>query len=115
MADCIHYGDIVRLAGRRGIVDRNRSRYPARPDVHLILGFRSEGGGYAWAEAKDVEKLSTVFLGMPNKEHAPEYLEPLTLWQQIPHEYDEYLTWDMDANCMYCGASEKDPIHTDSD
>ncbi|MGW6604830.1 hypothetical protein [Streptomyces sp. NPDC055036] len=111
MADCIHFEEIVRLAGRRGIVDRGWSRYPARPDVRLILGFRSEGGGYAWAEAKDVEKLSTEFLGMPNEDNMPIPGQPLTLWQQIPHGFDSYLWPDSWDRCMYCGLSEAAEIH----
>ncbi|MFD9815198.1 hypothetical protein [Streptomyces sp. NPDC059080] len=111
MADSIAYEDIVRLAGRRGIVDREWSQYPARPGRHLILGFNSEGGGWAWAEAKDVEKLSTEFLGMPNEEHAPEPGQPLTLWQQIPHGFDSYLWPDSWDRCMYCGLSQAGEIH----
>ena len=115
MAECIHFEEIVRYAGRRGIVDRDWSAYPAKPGVRLILGFAEEGGGYAWATAGDVEKLTTVFLGMPNEDHMPKPGEPLTLWQQIPHGFDSYLWQDSWDRCMYCGLSEADGPHVQED
>ncbi|MFC4498461.1 MULTISPECIES: hypothetical protein [Streptomyces] len=112
MADRIHFEDIVMLDGRRGIVDRDWSRYPHNPDKRLIL---LEGGGSKWAVAADVEKLPTVFLGMPNEDHAPEPGQPLTLWQQIPHGFDSYLWWDSWDRCMYCGLGGAASIHVEED
>lgn len=113
MADCVHYEDIVRYVGRRAIVDREWSEYPARPGVRMLLGFAADGGGWVWADLKNVEKLPTVFLGMPNEDHMPEPGEPLTLWQQIPHEFDSYLWSDSwSARCLYCGLPQGAEIHT---
>ncbi|KOT51135.1 MULTISPECIES: hypothetical protein [Streptomyces] len=108
MASCIHYGDIVQLGGRRGIVDRDWTRYPHDPNRRLIL---LEGGGSKWAVAKDVEKLPVLFLGMPNPGHAPLPGQPLTLWRQIPHGFDSYLWPDSWDRCLYCGLSEAAEIH----
>ena len=108
MADCIHYEDVVLLDGKRGLVDRDHSRYPFDPNKRLIL---FEGGGSQWAVAKDVETLSTIFLGMPNENHAPEPGEPLTLWQKLPHVWDSYLWPDSWDRCMYCDLPEVAEIH----
>ncbi|MFD7661298.1 hypothetical protein [Streptomyces sp. NPDC059788] len=108
MADRIHYEDIVQLDGRRGIVDRDWTRYPYDPNRRLIL---LEGGGRQWAVAKDVEKLASVFLGMPNEHHAPEPGDPLTLWQQIPHGFNSYLWRDSWDRCMYCELCEAAENH----
>lgn len=117
MAECIHYGEIVRYEGRRGIVGKHWHQYPPRPGVHLILGFAEDGGGTAWAKAEDVEKLPTVFLGMPNEYNLPEPGQPLTLLQQIPHNFDSYLWSDMswEAQCAYCGLPKTNPIHPEDD
>ncbi|MFJ4686531.1 hypothetical protein [Streptomyces sp. NPDC088789] len=108
MAVCLHYEDVVLLDGRRGLVDRDWSHYPHDPDKWLIL---FDGGGSKWVVAADVEKLPTVFLGMPNEDHVPEPGQPLTLWQQIPHGFDSYLCPDAWDRCMYCGLSEATEIH----
>ncbi|MFF8283282.1 hypothetical protein ACF06W_11235 [Streptomyces albus] len=108
MAERLNYEDMVLLDGKRGLVDRDHGHYPFDPNKRLVL---FEGGGNRWAVASDVELLPTVFLGMPNEEHAPEPGQPLTLWQQIPHRFDSYTwhhTWDW---CMYCGLSEAAGIH----
>ncbi|MEV5264757.1 hypothetical protein [Streptomyces werraensis] len=117
MAECIHYEEIVRYRGRRAIVDRDWSQYPARPDVRLLLGFAEDGGGTAWVTADAVEKLPTVFLGMPNERNLPEPGQPLTLWQQIPHGFDSYMWSDMswEAQCLYCGLPKKNAIHPEDD
>lgn len=114
MAGCIHYEDIVRYEGRRGIVDREWSQYPAKPGVRLLLGFLEDGGGWVWAADTAVEKLPTVFLGMPNEHHMPKPGEPLTLWQEIPHGFDSYLWSDVSwsAQCLYCGLPEGAEIHS---
>ncbi|MGW3273604.1 hypothetical protein ACWDFH_19340 [Streptomyces kronopolitis] len=110
MADCFHYEDVVKLDGRRGLVDRDHSAYPYDPNRRLVL---FEGGGSKWAVAADVEKLTTVFLGLPNEDHAPEPAQPLTLWQQIPHGFDSYLWADSWDRCLYCGLPEAAEIHRD--
>lgn len=105
------YEDLVRWRDMVGIVDREWSEYdPAgeRDGWRLVL---FEGGTQKWGPPNEIERLSAEFLGMPNENHFPNYGDPLTLWQQIPHGYDEYLTWDMDAGCMYCGLAESHEVH----
>lgn len=105
------YEDLVRWRDMVGIVDREWSDYDRdglREGWHLVL---FEGGLWKWGPPNEFERLSAEFLGMPNEDHFPNYGEPLTLWQQIPHEYDEYLTWDMDSGCVYCGLPESHPVH----
>ncbi|MFK0154101.1 hypothetical protein ACIQVK_18770 [Streptomyces sp. NPDC090493] len=116
MADRIHYEEIVRYEGGRVIVDRAQTRYD-RPGVRLLLGFAEDGGGWAWASPGSVEKLSTVFLGMPNENHAPEPGEPLRLWQQIPHTVDSCLWSDIgwSQRCMYSGLPESSSVHPKED
>ncbi|MEU1552217.1 hypothetical protein ABZ517_05770 [Streptomyces scabiei] len=112
MAQCIHFDDVVLLDGRRGLVDRDHSEYPYDPNKHLVL---FEGGGSKWAVASDVEKLSAVFLGMPNEEHMPQPGQELTLWQQIPHSFDSYVWPDSWDRCLYCGLPESTEIHPGTD
>lgn len=54
---------------------------------------------------------SAVFIGMPNAAYGPTFGDPIESWQQIPHEYDEYLTHGMNAGCMFCGLPEDSSIH----
>lgn len=108
MAECFHYEDVVLLDGRRGLVDRDWSQYPHDPNKRLVL---FDGGGSEWAVAADVEKLPTVFLGLPNEDHAPEPGAPLTLWQQIPHVWDSYLWQDSRDECLYCGLHKAAETH----
>lgn len=105
------WGDVVILNGIRGIVGDEWSAYDPTGEHkgwHLI---HLEGGGKKWASPDSLERQSAEFIGMPNEDHAPEFMNPLTLWQQIPHEYNEYLTHDMDSGCMYCGLHYGDQVH----
>ncbi|MFJ3270937.1 hypothetical protein [Streptomyces sp. NPDC086776] len=105
----IHYEDMVTLGGRRGIVDRDWHYYPHDPNKRLIL---FADGGSQWAMTGELVKLREEFIGMPNEGNMPTFGNPIESWQQIPHEYDEYLTWSLNAGCMYCGLPERAEIHT---
>ncbi|KJK56122.1 hypothetical protein [Saccharothrix sp. ST-888] len=103
--------DVVRVAGRRGLVVNTLLGAASPGELIRVSAFKSDGGGQGTFRRSDVEKLSAEFVGMPNENHYPKFGQPITSWQQIPHEFDEYLTWGMDAGCMYCGAAESHPIH----
>lgn len=105
------FEDLVRWSGLVGIVDRDWSRYDPtgeRKSWRLVL---FEGGVSVWGPPDAIERLSAEFIGMPNAVRAPTFGDPIESWQQIPHEYDEYLTWGMDAGCMFCGLREDNEIH----
>ncbi|MEV6309923.1 hypothetical protein AB0M10_15160 [Streptomyces sp. NPDC051840] len=114
-ANCpgIRWADIVLLNGRRGFAHRDHSEYPFDPKKWLIV-FADGGGGSEWATFEDVTKLREEFLGMPNEDHFPD--RPLTLWQTIPHAFDERLTWDatwhLNGTCLYCDLKGYAPVHT---
>ncbi|MFI9271925.1 hypothetical protein ACIGXM_14560 [Kitasatospora sp. NPDC052896] len=108
----IFYLDVVCVAGRRGLVSETDDR--GRPRIQ-VEAFNADGGGWSWFRPEDVTKLQIEFIGMPNEDHSPEYMHPIETWQGIPHVYDEYLTWGMDAGCMYCGAPENHPVHIPDD
>jgi hypothetical protein len=107
----VYFGDMVALNGLVGIVDEEWSRYDPEGKRAGWRKVLFVDGTYAWGPPADLERLHAEFIGMPNKGHYPEFGEPLTLWQQIPHGYNEYLTWDMDAGCMFCGLPEASEIH----
>jgi hypothetical protein len=105
------FNDLVRWRGMVGIVDSEWSQYDPTGEHkgwRLVL---FEGGFRKWGPPELIERLSAVFVGMPNERHYPNFNDPIESWREIPHGYDEYLTWGMNAGCMFCGLPEDSTIH----
>lgn len=113
--DCpeVYVGDLITWQGVRGLVDREWSAY--EPDGrHKGWKYVLLEDGSKWWMPPDLllaRRIRAEFLGMPNEDNRPLPGSPLTLWQEIPHEYDEYLSWQMNMGCMYCGLDEEADVH----
>ncbi|MFJ7280966.1 hypothetical protein [Kitasatospora sp. NPDC098663] len=80
-AHTVYWHDVVRVAGRRRLVVDIFDGYPGiRPKGMVrVQAFKSDGGGVGWFSPEGVEKLPTIeFLGMPSKNHFPEFGQPIT-------------------------------------
>lgn len=99
---------MVTLNGRRGIVDLEPSTYPRNPKKRRI---HFADGDSEWVLIDELVKLHEQFIGMPNEYNFPEFGNPILSWQEIPHEWDEYLTWEGNPGCLYCGLPESAQIH----
>jgi hypothetical protein len=113
----VYVDDLVTWQGVRGLVDREYSAYDPEKrwkGWHLVL---LETGLRVWLspELLKARQLRAEFIGMPNEDHFPLFGQPLTLWQTIPHEFDEYLTHNMNAGCMFCGLPYGADVHIDAD